>query len=120
MLHTATTHAMHGARFHAYVSPSTGSTQLCAWRTELAPRTPGQPHTPSHEEVFLVLDGAPTFTVDDTVYDAHPGDVVRVPAGAEITAANTGDQPASMWVTTSVGIRAMTPDGTQITPPWAQ
>ena len=120
MLHTATTHAMHGARFDAYVAPSTGSTQLCAWRTELAPGTPGQPHTPSHEEVFLVLAGTPALTVDGTRYDARPGDVVRVPAGAEITAANECSEPATMWVTTSVGIRATTPDGTQITPPWAQ
>ncbi|MDE9367260.1 cupin domain-containing protein [Luteipulveratus sp. YIM 133132] len=116
----AKTFDLHDARFHSYVAPRTGSTRLCAWRTELAPGAPAQPHTVSEEEVFLVLAGRLAMTVDEESYDAGPGDVVHVPAGATIVVANAGDTPLTLWVTTSVGIRATLPDGSQITPPWSQ
>jgi quercetin dioxygenase-like cupin family protein len=113
------THHMHGAQFHSYVAPSRGSRQLCAWRTELAPGTAGAPHTVSHEEVFLVLHGSPTITLDDQQARLCAGDVVFVPESATVKLDNPGDSPASVWVTTSVGLTAVTAGGETITPPWA-
>lgn len=114
------THQMHGAQFHSYVAPSRGSRQLCAWRTELEPGTAGAPHRVSHEEVFLVLDGSPVVTLDDNRFELSVGDVVLVPVSATVQLDNPGRSVASLWVTTSVGLTAITADGGTITPFWAR
>lgn len=114
------THQMHGAQFHSYVAPSRGSRQLSAWRTELEPGTAGAPHRVSHEEVFLVLDGSPVITLDDNRFELSVGDVVLVPVSATVQLDNPGRGVASLWVTTSVGLTAITADGGTITPPWAR
>jgi quercetin dioxygenase-like cupin family protein len=118
--HQYTPHAMHGSRFCSYASPSSGAEQLCAWRTEVAPRTTGAPHTVSHEEVFLVLKGTPTVALNGTSRSLSQGDVVVVPAGATLSLDNPCDTAAHLWVTTSVGLTATTADGSTITPPWTQ
>jgi|UPI0006D26B21 quercetin dioxygenase-like cupin family protein len=112
------THQMHGAQFQSYVAPAHGSRQLCAWRTELEPGNIGAPHTVSHEEVFLVLHGSPVITLDDTPVHLAVGDVVLVPESATVQLDNPGDSAATLWVTTSVGLTAITSDGESITPPW--
>lgn len=112
------THQMHGAQFHSYVAPSRGSRQLCAWRTELEPGNIGAPHTVSHEEVFLVLHGSPVITLDDNRVQLSVGDVVLVPESATVQLDNPGDSAAALWVTTSVGLTAVTAEGGTITPPW--
>jgi hypothetical protein len=33
---------------------------------------------------------------------------------------NPGDEPATAWVTTSVGLLGVLPDGSWISPPWTQ
>ncbi|AKU15822.1 cupin domain-containing protein [Luteipulveratus mongoliensis] len=112
--------SMHGSEFRSYVAPRSGSTQLCAWELAIAPETTGQEHTVSHEEVLLLLDGNVEATVDGVTYKAAPSDVVRFPAGATVRLDNPHDQSARLWVTTSVGLHASLPDGTQVTPPWTQ
>ncbi len=118
--HAATVHEMHGSRFHAFVSPSLGSSQLCAWRVEVAPGQRGAPHTVTHEEVFLALAGAAALTLDGERHDVRAGDVVLVPAGSTLRLDNPADEPATLWVTTSVGLTAVTEDGQRITPPWTR
>lgn len=116
------THEMHGAQFHSYVAPFRGSRELCAWRTVLPPGATGVPHAVSHEEVLLVLEGAPTLTIDAQRTELAPGDVAYVPARATVRLENPGDRPASLWVTTSVGltaaVRTAGADDQVITPPW--
>ncbi|MGO4203228.1 cupin domain-containing protein [Rhodococcus sp. TAF43] len=102
------------------MAPSRGSRQLCAWRTDLAPGSDGAPHTVSHEEVFLVLHGSPTVTLDGRRTPLAAGDVVLVPEAATVQLDNHGDGTASLWVTTSVGLTATTADGGIITPPWTR
>lgn len=104
--------------FHTYVSPSLGSTELCAWRYELAADTQGQPHRPTHEEVFLGLTGQLLMTVDGATSAVGVGDVVRVPAGAELRV-DSGAKGGSAWVSTTAGLEAFLTDGTRISPPWA-
>jgi quercetin dioxygenase-like cupin family protein len=48
------------------------------------------------------------------------GDVLVVPAGAELRVDNDSAVPASAWVTASVGLRAELPDGSRISPPWVR
>lgn len=114
------THRMHGAQFHSYVAPSRGSRQLCAWRTELEPGTTGAPHAVSHEEIFLVLAGPPSITLEGKRIQLSAGDVVLVPESATVQLDNPGRSAAALWVTTSVGLTATTTDGGTITPPWTR
>ena len=60
----STTYDMHGASFESFVSPRTGSRDLCAWRTTLCPGQSGTEHTVDSEEVMLVLSGAPRLALD--------------------------------------------------------
>jgi quercetin dioxygenase-like cupin family protein len=116
----AVAHRLHGATFHSFVAPSSGSGELCAWRLEVAAGTVGVPHRVSREEVLLVLSGELTATIEGTATTVRAGDVVRVPAGARFGLDNVSDGPATAWVTTSVGLEATLPDGSSISPPWVR
>ena len=115
----ATPFETHGSRFSSYVSPSRGSSQLCAWRLEVPPGLRGVAHRPNREEVLLVLDGALHVTLDGTTAEAGAGAVVVVPPDSELRI-DGGPAGASVWVTTTPGLEAVTADGTRILPPWAR
>lgn len=116
----AVAHRLHGAVFHSYAAPARGSVELCAWRLEVEAGVTGMPHRVSREEVFLLLSGTVTVTLDGMPEVLAPGDVAVVPAGASVSVDNHGEGPAAVWVTTSVGLEATTGDGTVIRPPWTQ
>lgn len=46
--------------------------------------------------------------------------MILVPAGARFAVDNHADEPATAWVTTSVGFAGVLPDGSWITPPWTR
>jgi quercetin dioxygenase-like cupin family protein len=108
----------HGGRVLSYVAPSRGSEQLCAWRLEVPPDLRGVPHRPTREEVLLVLTGELCAAVDGSRATLRPGDVLVVPAGAEL-AIDGGPPGCTAWVTTSPGLEAVLPDGRRMAPPWA-
>jgi mannose-6-phosphate isomerase-like protein (cupin superfamily) len=112
-------HDMHGTSFTSYACPARGSRELCAWHIEIPGQTTGVPHRVSREEVLYVLTGTLRATIDDRTEDASAGDVILVPAGARFGADNLTDEPVTAWVTTSVGLAAVLPDGSWISPPWA-
>jgi len=109
----------HGSRFWSYVSPSRGSSQLCAWRLDVPAGLEGVAHRPNREEVLLVLDGELQVSVDGDSSDAAAGDVVVVPADSELRV-DGGGLDASVWVTTTPGIEAVMADGSLMSPPWAR
>ncbi len=74
----ATIHEVHGSRFTAYVAPSSGSAELCAWRVEVPASGRGVAHRVSREEVFAILSGDLEITVDGITHEAQAGDVVLV------------------------------------------
>ncbi len=113
-------HELHGTSFTSYASPSSGSRELCAWRIEIPGRTEGVPHHVSREEVLYVLSGTLRVTVNGDAADAAAGDVVLVPAGAQFGASNQAEDPATAWVTTTVGFAGVLPDGSWFTPPWTR
>jgi len=115
-----TEHDIHGATFIAYANSATGSTELCAWNGRIPPAQPGTEHRISKEEIFLVRVGTPRFTIDGVAADTEPGDVVVAPAGSLLKVENPGDQDANIWVTTTIGLTAQLPDGSQLAPPWAK
>jgi quercetin dioxygenase-like cupin family protein len=69
--------------------------------------------------VLLVLDGDLRVILDGVAEDVATGDVVLVPAGAELRV-DGGTAPARVWVTTSPGLEAELADGTRLVPPWAR
>jgi len=113
-------HDLHGTSFTSYASPAHGSRELCAWHIEIPGQTTGVPHHVSREEVLYVLSGTIRATIDDHTEDASAGDVILVPAGARFGADNRTDEPVTAWVTTSVGLAAVLPDGSWISPPWTR
>lgn len=115
----ATLFETHGSRFSSYAAPSRGSSQLCAWRLDVPADLEGVPHRPSREEVLLVLDGELHVTLDGDRDKVRQGDVVLVPAGSELCV-DGGPTGASVWVTTTPGLEAVTANGSRIMPPWAQ
>lgn len=109
----------HGSRFRSCVSPSRGSSQLCAWRLDVPADLEGVAHRPNREEILLVLDGEIRITLDGVRATLRQGDVALVPANSELRV-DGGPRGASAWVTTTPGLEAVTSDGSRIIPPWAQ
>ncbi|MDT4894481.1 MAG: hypothetical protein QOE97_3516 [Pseudonocardiales bacterium] len=109
----------HGSRFLSYVSPSKGSSQLCAWQLTVPADLQGVAHRPTREEVLLVLDGELRVSLDEARSTLKPGDVLLVLAGSELRV-DAGPSGAIAWVTTTPGLEAVTADGTRIAPPWAR
>ncbi|MGC4934218.1 cupin domain-containing protein [Gordonia sp. DT30] len=115
-----TVHGMHGSLFESFVSPSRGSTELCAWRTVVGPTQQGTAHRVDREEIFLVLGGEPVLYLDGRPEALQVGAVVFVPADSEVRLDNPGMHEATLWVTAVAGLQATTVSGQQISPPWAQ
>ena len=111
---------MPGSTCRSYAAPATGSEELCAWRLDVEPGTEGVAHRVSREEVFLLLGGRLTVTLDGVTGDLAAGDALVVPAGSELRADNRTGEVATAWVTTSVGLRATMADGSSISPPWVR
>lgn len=116
----AAVHQMHGTSFTAYASPARGSRELCAWHIEIPGHAEGVRHRVSREEVLYVLSGTIRASLDGQAEDAAAGDVIVVPPGAQFGVDNLGDEPATAWVTTSVGLLGVLPDGSWISPPWVK
>ena len=116
----AAVHQMHGTSFTAYASPARGSRELCAWHIEIPGHTEGVRHRVSREEVLYVLSGTVRASLDGQAEDAAAGDVIVVPAGAQFGVDNLASEPATAWVTTSVGLLGVLPDGSWISPPWTR
>ena len=117
----AVVHDLHGSRFTSFANPAGGSRELCAWRLEVAGGTIGVPHRVTREEVLFVLSGELRVPLDDHPLQlAAAGDAIVVPAGSRFGVDNPSAEPATAWVTTSVGLEAVLADGTWISPPWVR
>ena len=115
----AVVHEIHGVRFTAHANPGTGSREISAWLAEVPAGTVGVPHTVSREEVLHLLSGALRVGIDGEAAELAAGDTAIVPAGSRLGLDNSGVEAATMWVSTSVGLTATLPDGSVLTPPWA-
>ncbi len=100
-------------------------------RLDLPGGAAGVPHTVSREEILFVLSGSLRITLGqggqaeqgsrvEAASTTRPGDAILVPAGSTLRVDNPGDDAASAWVTTSVGMQAVLPDGSTISPPWVR
>lgn len=116
---TATPIHLHDARFTPCVSPSTGSTELAMWTTDLSPSTAGAPHQVDREELVHVLAGRLVATTDGATIDLSTGDTLAVPAGTLFSLSAVGG-PARILACARAGLTATMADGTSLIPPWTQ
>ena len=117
--HTAQPHhELHGARFQSLASPSLGSEETSVWRLRLEPGTPGMPHRVTREEIFVVLGGSATVSLDGTSQPLAAGATLVLPAGVELSL-ETGADALEAIVCLPVGGQAVVGDGEPFTPPWA-
>jgi quercetin dioxygenase-like cupin family protein len=118
----AVAHDMHGSRFTSYAAPARGSAELCAWRLDVPAGCEGTTHVVSREEIVFVLGGTLLVTLGDEAagVTCRAGDAIVVPAGSSVRVDNPGGEPASAWVATSVGLEAVLPDGSSLSPPWVR
>ncbi|NUP49242.1 MAG: cupin domain-containing protein [Catenulispora sp.] len=109
-----------GFTFRPLAVPSRGSAELAIWALDLAPGARSEPHSMDREEVFIVISGQISATVDGEAVLAGPGDAIVVPANAELQLGNaSAEEPAQATAATSVGMIA-TVGGNAFPPPWAQ
>jgi mannose-6-phosphate isomerase-like protein (cupin superfamily) len=112
-----------GIHFFGLLAPSRGSTELCTWRLEVDPGVgiDGEPHQLDHEEVFVILQGSLTITVEGQAFDLMVGDSIAVPPHSLLSVANRTSEKASALVCIRAGFRAIMANGEEFgTPPWAQ
>lgn len=116
----APTHDIGSARFTSLATPSRGSSDTAVWMVEIDPGTPANPHQLTREEVFVVIEGEATVTIDGADSTARAGDAIVVPAGLDFGIANGTSEPLRLVCCFPVGGQARTPDGATFTPPWAE
>ena len=112
-------HELHGARFQTLASPSLGTVETSVWRLRLEPGTPGVAHRVTREEIFVVLDGSATATLDGEPQPLCSGSTLILPAGVEL-ALKTGAEALEAIVCLPVGGQGIVGDGEPFTPPWAE
>jgi len=111
-------HELHGARFQTLANPSLGSQETSVWRVMLRPGTPGVPHRVTREEIFVVLAGSATASLDGTAHALSAGSTLVLPAGVELSL-STGEDALEAIVCLPVGGQGVVGDGEPFTPPWA-
>ena len=113
------THEAKGVKFTSLATPSRGTSETSIWQVEIAPGTPGFPHQVTREELFHVLVGRLTVSMNGDRHEAAPGDTVAIPPDTTFALANETDEPVHALVCFPVGGQARTNEGT-FTPPWAE
>jgi quercetin dioxygenase-like cupin family protein len=114
----APTHDLGPTRFTSLATPTRGSAETSIWIVDIDPGTPATPHSVTREEVFVVLEGIASVTLDGDRGIARAGDAFVVPPDVPFEVANDADGPLKMMCCLPVGGQARTADATFI-PPWA-
>ena len=117
--HDAPTFTQGGVTATGYASPSRGARDLSLWRIALAPHEASPPHTLSHEEVFLALEGGATATLYSADHSLAAGDCLVVGPGVPFTLSAGPDGFAAVCAMVAGGEATILPDGPTLTPPWA-
>jgi quercetin dioxygenase-like cupin family protein len=112
-------HEIPGATFQTLASPSLGAAETSVWRVCVDPGTPGAPHRVTREEIFVVLTGSATASVDGEPHRLTAGSTLVLPAEAELVL-TTGGEALEAIVCLPLGGRAIVGDGVPFTPPWAE
>lgn len=116
----APTHDLGSTRFTSLATPSLGSSETALWEVAIEPGAPPAPHAVTRGEVFLVIDGIATVTIEDSEDTATPGDTIVVPPDVRFELRNDGHALLRMLCCMPVGGQARLEDGSTFTPPWAE
>lgn len=102
-------------------TPSRGAGEVMVWRTRVAPGGGPPVHIHDHEEVVVILSGTGTFSEEDGVGRAFgPGDTLFAPARV-VHELRADEGVAVEWIACMPsGTKTMTPDGNELTTPWAE
>lgn len=109
------------ATMRTLASPSRNRSALAVWQATLQPGASGPEHRMDADQVYLVLAGSLTITVDGTAQSAGVSDSVFVPGNALRQIANEGEIPLSIVVSMPAGAQVSTPSGSHHGElPWAR
>ena len=81
---TSPTHEVGGTKFTSLATPRLGSARTSIWQVEIPAGEAPTPHELTEEEIFVVLDGAASVTLDGKVCAAGAGDSGRRAGGRSV------------------------------------
>ena len=113
------THEVGATRFTSLVTPSRGAAETSIWYVEMPAGTTATPHSLTREEVFVVLEGVATVSIDGHGGKAFAGDAIVVPSGETLELSNLSSDPVRLMCCLPVGGQACTPGRPPFVPPWA-
>ncbi|MEU5153516.1 cupin domain-containing protein [Glycomyces sp. NPDC021274] len=100
-------------------SPALGGATAPLWKVEAAPGTAGPVHHIDAEQVWTVLGGSVTATVDGEAADLGAGDTIVIAAGTA-RQFTPGPEGFTALCTGPAGMQAYLPgkEDAKMTPPW--
>ncbi len=101
-----------------FASPTQGGSGIALWRVDMAPGAAGPVHAFDTEQVWTVLDGGATVTLDGEDLAVAAGDSVVLPAGALRRIAADPDAGVAAVVAAAGGARAVVPGDEPVLPAW--
>ncbi len=118
---STSSHQLHGAQFTSLASPSLGSAETSVWRLSLAAEAIPAEHSVTREEIFVILRGQGTATLDGEAHRLTAGATLVLPPHVRFSLQAHGPEPLEAIVCLPVGGQAMMSGGGEpFTPPWAR
>jgi quercetin dioxygenase-like cupin family protein len=109
---------LNGVTISGGAAPSRGATETMTWRITLRPGQRLPEHTHDHEEVFHVVDGSLTASLDGEETRIGPGDTVVIASGVRHTSFTDDDSTATLLSIMPSGTLMIRDDGERVSPPW--
>jgi quercetin dioxygenase-like cupin family protein len=107
-----------GVRVRGLSAPSRGALETMSYLVELGPGQRLPEHTHDHEEVFHVLSGPITVSLDGAETLLGPGDTVMVPPGVSHFSYAGESLATAILAMMPVGTIMIRPGGERVAPPW--
>jgi quercetin dioxygenase-like cupin family protein len=107
-----------GVRVRGLSSPSRGALETTSYRVDLRPGQRLPEHTHDHEEVFQVLSGPITVSLDGAETLLMPDDTVMIPPGVSHFVYASASEACAILAMMPVGTIMIRPGGERAVPPW--
>ena len=114
----APTFHLAGVHVRGLSSPSRGAIETTSYLVTLGPGQRLPEHTHDHEEVFHVMSGSLTVTLDGEETNLAVGDTVMVPSGVSHFPYTALEHSAELLAMMPVGTWMIRPNGERAVPPW--
>ena len=114
----APTFDLNGISVRGLASPSRGAAETMSYRVDLASGQSLPEHRHDHEEVFHVLSGALTVSLDGEENELGVGDTVMIPPGVSHFSYVAEHATAALLAVMPSGTVMIRPDGERVSPPW--